>query len=134
MDINYLWDTNIVIYYLQKHFPPSAEQFIDHLFKESQPAISLITEIELLCWKTPSQKDLELLHSFIDKVWVFGLENAIKHQTAALRKQHNIKLPDAIIAATALSYDLTLITRNVADFKSIPSIKLINPYQLPTSQ
>lgn len=129
MDINYLWDTNIAIYYLQRHFPPSAEQFIDDLFEESQPAISVITEIELLCWKTPSQKDRKLLHSFIDKVWVLGLETTIKHQTAALRRQYNIKLPDAIIAATSLAYDLTLITRNVGDFKNITSLRLVNPYE-----
>ncbi|XWN35316.1 MAG: hypothetical protein ROO73_00790 [Roseivirga sp.] len=58
-----------------------------------------------------------------------GLETTIKHQTAALRRQYNIKLPDAIIAATSLAYDLTLITRNVADFKNITSLRLVNPYE-----
>jgi len=39
-----------------------------------------------------------------------------------------MKLPDAIIAATALVYDLTLVTRNVADFKNIDRLKLVNPW------
>ncbi|MBK8704770.1 MAG: PIN domain-containing protein [Saprospiraceae bacterium] len=40
-----------------------------------------------------------------------------------LRKQYKIKLPDAIIAATALVYDLTLVTRNISDFqKSEPGL------------
>ena len=50
MGLSYIWDTNTAIYYLQQQFPPVAEKFIDDLLKESQPAISAITEIELLCW------------------------------------------------------------------------------------
>ncbi|MBS1751893.1 MAG: hypothetical protein JST63_18485 [Bacteroidetes bacterium] len=46
-----------------------------------------------------------------------------------MRKTYNIKLPDAIIAATALSYELILITRNTIDFKNINNLKLINPWE-----
>lgn len=48
MGINYLWDTNTVIYYLQQQFPLSAEKFIDDMLLTEQPVISAITEIELL--------------------------------------------------------------------------------------
>jgi predicted nucleic acid-binding protein len=41
-----------------------------------------------------------------------------------------MKLPDAIIAATALVYDLTLITRNTSDFKNMEGLKVINPFDL----
>lgn len=57
--MKYLWDTNTVIYYLQQQFSPAAEKFIDGLIKNNQPVISAITEIELLCWKTTNQKDLD---------------------------------------------------------------------------
>ncbi len=43
---------------------------------------------------------------------------------------NKIKLPDAIIAATALVYDLFLISRNTGDFKNINYLKLIDPYNL----
>lgn len=43
---------------------------------------------------------------------------------------HKTKLPDAIIAATALVYDLILITRNTADFKSIDGLKVVDPHSL----
>jgi hypothetical protein len=62
MAVKYLWDTNTVIYYLQEQFPPSAGKFIDETLKESMPAISVITEIELLCWKTPTQSPHHLCH------------------------------------------------------------------------
>lgn len=122
MGVKYLWDTNTVIYYLQGHFSHSAELFIDKLLTCSQPAISAITEVELLCWKTADAKDMEVLHNFINDVRVFELEKRIKFKTDEIRKTHKIKLPDAIIAATALVYNLTLLTSNVADFKNIAGL------------
>jgi predicted nucleic acid-binding protein len=110
MGIKYLWDTNTAIYFLQQQFPPDAEKFIDDLLKDEQPVISAITEIELLCWKTATEKDLEVLHNFITDALVIELEQPIKLKTADIRKTHKIKLPDAIIAATALVYDLTLLS------------------------
>ncbi len=130
MGIKHLWDTNTAIYYLQQQFPESAEKFIDNLLKEEQPVISSITEIELLCWKAATEKDLEVLHSFINDAFVIELEQSIKLRTADIRKTYKIKLPDAIIAATALAYNLTLITRNTADFSGISKLKIINPWEM----
>ncbi len=129
MGIKYLWDTNTAIYYLQQQFPPSAEEFIDSTLSDSIPAISVITEIELLCWKTATEKDLEILHDFINDALVLELEKDVKFKTAEIRKAHKIKLPDAIIAATALVHNLTLITRNVNDFKNIVGLDLDNPHE-----
>jgi predicted nucleic acid-binding protein len=130
MGIKYIWDTNTVIYYLQQQFPPNAEKFMDESLKDAQPCISAITEIELLCWKTAIEKDLEVLRDFISNTLVIELERPIKLKTADIRKEHKIKLPDAVIAATAVIYDLILITRNVSDFKNIPELKIIDPYNL----
>jgi hypothetical protein len=129
MGVKYLWDTNTAIYYLQQQFPHAAEKFIDNLLIEEQPSISAITEIELLCWKTTTDKDLDVLHNFINDALVIELEQAIKIKTADIRKQHKIKLPDAIIAATAVVYDLTLITRNTKDFENISSLSTVNPWE-----
>ena len=128
MGIKYLWDTNTAIYYLQQQFPPGAEKFMDNLLKDDQPVISAITEIELLCWKDATEKDLEVLHNFINDALVIELEQPIKLKTADIRKAHRIKLPDAIIAATAFVYDLTLISRNIADFTNINGLKMVNPW------
>lgn len=129
MGIKYLWDTNTVIYYLQQQFPPQAEVFIDNLLMEARPCISAITEIELLCWKAATEKDMEVLRGFIHDALVIELERPIKLKTADIRKQHNIKLPDAIIAATALIYDLTLITRNSSDFKNVSALATVDPWK-----
>jgi|SRR6185312_9524415 len=128
MGIKFLWDTNTAIYYLQRQFPASAEQFMDGILKEFQPCISAITEIELLCWRTANENDLAVLNSFIFDSVVFELEKDIKAKTVALRKNHRIKLPDAIIAATAIVNGLTLLTRNVSDFQQISDLSFISPW------
>lgn len=130
MGIKYLWDTNVVIYYLQQQFPANAEAFIDGVVATQQPVISSITEIELLCWKTSSEDDLKLLHSFINDTLVLELELAIKLKTAEIRRANRIKLPDAIIAATALIFDLTLLTRNTSDFSQLKGLEIINPWEM----
>jgi predicted nucleic acid-binding protein len=130
MGINYLWDTNTAIYYLQQQFPANAEKFMDSILLTNTPVISAITEIELLCWKTATEKDLQILHSFINDATVIELEQPIKLKTAELRKAHKIKLPDAIIGATAIVYNLTIITRNTSDFKNMDGLKIINPFDI----
>mgnify|MGYP002777636216 CR=1 FL=1 len=129
MGVKHLWDTNTAIYYLQQQFPPHTEKFIDDLLIDEQPCISAITEIELLSWKTATEKDLEVLQNFINDALVIELEQPIKLKTAEIRKQHKVKLPDAIIAATALLYNLTLITRNAKDFENISGIACVNPWE-----
>ncbi len=127
--MKYLWDTNTAIYFLQQQLPPNAEAFIDSTLREATPAISVITEIELLCWKNATPKDLEVLRAFISDAIIFTLENPVKFKTADIRKTHKIKLPDAIIAATALTHNLILLTRNTKDFINIiPAAQLINPF------
>jgi hypothetical protein len=128
MGIKYLWDTNITVYYLQQQFSVSAEKFMDELLIEYQPAISVISEIELLCWKSQSEEDEVILRSFIQDAIVIELETSIKLKTAEIRKSTKLKLPDAIIAATAIEFDLILLTRNVSDFNKIPGLKITNPW------
>ena len=50
-------------------------------------------------------------------------------RTIELCKQNKIKLPDAIIAATALTEGFTLVTRNTGDFKKIPKLDILNPFE-----
>ena len=56
MGMKYLWDTNIAIYYLQEQFPLNAEKFIDHIIKDEQPAMSVISEIELVFLENRQKK------------------------------------------------------------------------------
>jgi predicted nucleic acid-binding protein len=128
MGLKYLWDTNAVIYYLQNDFSEGAQELMNNIINEYQPTISVITEIELLCWKTASKNDIVILKNFVADSVVIELENSIKVKTIEIRKSFNLKLPDAIIAATAIYMNLTLISNDRAGFQKIPSLKLYNPF------
>ncbi|MEY4538677.1 MAG: hypothetical protein RLZZ306_434, partial [Bacteroidota bacterium] len=52
----------------------------------------------------------------------------IVEKTIEIRRIYKIKLPDALIAATAIVFDLTLVSRNDKDFTQIPELKYINPF------
>ena len=89
MGIKYLWDTNTVIYYLQNQFSPDAQRFMDKLLTEFHPSISAISEIELLCWKTGTEKDKKVLTSFIGDSIIFELEYDIKYIQFIYENQTN---------------------------------------------
>jgi predicted nucleic acid-binding protein len=91
--------------------------------------LSVITKIEVLGFNAPGNFS-NLLSSFIDDSTVLDLTENVVNATIEIRKKHKIKLPDAIIAATALVYGLVLITRNVVDFKNIDNMNIINPHSL----
>ena len=62
-----------------------------------------------------------------------GLDAEIAERAIALRQQRKMGLGDAIIAATALVHGLTLVTRNMDDFKHVSGLDLINPFADPDS-
>ena len=70
------------------------------------------------------------MQAFIQIATIYTLSHAVVEKTTILRQQHKIKIPDAIIAATALVHELSLITRNLSDFKNIAELAVINPHSL----
>lgn len=56
------------------------------------------------------------------------MSEAVGEGAILLRQTRRMKLGDALIAATALLYDLPLVTRNVDDFKHIAGLQIINPF------
>jgi len=130
MGLTYLWDTNTCICFLGRLFSPPAERFIDEILKNSRPCISVVTEIELLCWTSVNQSEQILLREFVGDCFVFELDQQVKRETIRIRRDFKVKLPDAIIAGTSLLNDFTLLTRNVKDFDRIDSLRWINPWDL----
>lgn len=126
MGKGYLIDTNSVIDYLDNKLPDNANGLIDGI--DSQ--ISVITRMELLAWPGATDKQTSVLKKFINDSEVFALEEPIILKAIVIRKTYKTKLPDAIIAATAIVNDLTIITRNKKDYDRIEELKIINPYNI----
>lgn len=90
------------------------------------PLYQLISKIELLSLPDTPKDIID----FVREALVISLEESIIDRTIDLRKKYRIKLPDAIIAATALIYNLTLVTHNILDFKNIKRLNLVDSYLL----
>ncbi|HJH27891.1 MAG TPA: hypothetical protein C5S37_14280 [Methanophagales archaeon] len=69
-----------------------------------------------------------LIYHFADTINVISLSNEIGDLTVDIRRESKIKLPDAVIAATALNNDLILVTRNDKDFKDVKELEVYNPF------
>ena len=128
--MNYLWDTNTAIYFLQNQFPRNAAEYIDRILEDEQPAISVISEMELLCWDSADANNWKILSGSVNNTVIIDLEHEVKHLAISIRRVYKTKLPDAIIAATAIVCKSTLITHNRTDFKKIKGLSLIDPFEL----
>ncbi|MCU0470674.1 MAG: type II toxin-antitoxin system VapC family toxin [Arcicella sp.] len=125
MGKRYLIDTNVIIDFSENRLPLNAKLFVAEAI-DNEPNISIINKIELLGFSLITSEIIE----FTDSATIINLTEDIANQTIALRKERKIKLPDAIIAATALINSLTLISRNTKDFEGIEGLEFINPYDL----
>jgi predicted nucleic acid-binding protein len=126
MGTKYLIDSNVIIDFFNGKLPYPGRQ----LLSGTEPFISIITYIELFSSNNIPIVEYQQLQSFVDMATIYQVNLQIAAETVAIRKKHKIKLPDAIIAATAIAYDFGLITRNVSDFKMIDNLKSINPYEV----
>ena len=108
--------------------PPQCAEVIDNILKVAPPTISAITEIELLSWKTPNQQEKHILLNFISDSFIVELDKPVRLKAAEIRSMYKTKLADAAIAASAIVYKHSLITRNVSDFKKIEGLNIIDPW------
>lgn len=97
----YLIDTNVVSDYLSASFPAPGIALMDSAI-DAVPNVSIITQIELLCWDTDDATTQSVKEFIADSVVLDIGPDVITH-CVALRKGKKIKTPDAIIAATALA-------------------------------
>ncbi|MDQ6609293.1 MAG: type II toxin-antitoxin system VapC family toxin [Bacteroidota bacterium] len=128
MDLKFLLDSNAVIDFLGGKYPTEGMNLVNSAVDDI-PNFSIISKIEVLSYKA-SEIEYELLLSFCRDALILQLNEDIVQKTIALRIDYKLKTPDAIIAATALVYDMILITRNVSDFGKVQRLTIINPFEV----
>jgi len=72
--------------------------------------LSVISEMECLGYPFKERKDELVVREFVRRCTVIGIEERIKEEAIIVRRQHALKLTDAIIAATALVLGMPLLT------------------------
>lgn len=122
--MKYLIDSNVVIYYFGLALSKESEKLMDQILGAGY-FISVVNRIELLGFRKLAGNESDVLYSFVAKSNIYDLEEDIILETIQIRKNYNIKLPDAIIAATCLVNNCSLITNNLKDFDMIRGLHLI---------
>lgn len=117
-----LFDTNILIDHLNA--VPDADAEID---RYGDRAISVVTWIEVMAGVEGDMA--EQTRRYLDGYEVIPVDEGVADRAVALRREHRIKLPDAMIWATAQSEGRLLVTRNTKDFPAgDPGVR--TPYRL----
>jgi len=108
-----------------KKLPAKARYFLSEII-DNEINISAINKIELLGFSFVEQT----LIDFVSFAEVYPIDDETIEKTIDIRKKHKLKLPDAIVAATAIINDFTLITHNVKDFQKITELYVIDSYMI----
>lgn len=122
-----IFDTNIFVYHLNNQL----SQFGETLLRQGlsgQGAYSVISKIEVLGF-SQSEVNEAKAKQLLSRLVELPLTLEVTERTIDLRKRYRVKIPDAIIAATAIEYSLQLVTRNIIDFGKIEALELINPFE-----
>jgi len=129
----FLIDSSAAIKYLNNSLPVPSINFLDtELDKEIN--LSIISKIEILSWNPPAPNDLLVAQKFTEDAFVFTIDDHIGEIAVSIRKTTKVKLPDVLIAATAIARNFTLIADNDKDFNKIVALnigfKYLNPFTI----
>jgi hypothetical protein len=118
-----LLDSNIIIYASQQE-----HEFLRKFIAENSPYVSALSYLEVLGYHQLTDDDQTYFEEFFEASQILPISQAVIAQAVRLKQVRRMSLGDAIIAGTALVYDLTVITRNIDDFRWITKLKLLNPF------
>lgn len=119
-----LVDTDVIIWYLRGH--DAAASFLEGL---SALRISVVTYMELV-QGCRSRQELDRLKKDLSRrqAAIAPITEVISERAVALIEAHclsnGLLLADALIAATAMEHELTLVSANIKHFRSIPGLRV----------
>lgn len=90
-------DTNTAIYLL------NGDESLAEILHQKSLYISFITQLELLGYPNISEKDEIQIKNMLANIVIIDINSRIKTETIALRRKYSLKLPDCIVAATAIT-------------------------------
>jgi predicted nucleic acid-binding protein len=117
-----LIDTNIALYLFR------GDQDLGRILQDTETYVSFVNELELLGFKGITSDEINWMELFLEECTVMDYNHGIKEITISLRRKYKIKLPDAIVAATAIFLGLPLISADT-HFDNIKELTFIQ-YQL----
>jgi predicted nucleic acid-binding protein len=118
-----LIDSNIIIY-----AAISEHQWLRDFIAEHAPSVSAVSYVEVLGYHQLSEEERTYFEEFFSASRVLPVSNEVLDEAVRLRQIRRVTLGDSLIAATAMVYNLTLVTRNTDDYEWIENLRLMNPF------
>lgn len=129
MGPGFLIDTNVIIEFISGALPVKGMSWFISEINKGNHCFSPINQIELMGFNG-EPNELARIQKLIDGSVTMSIDEKIVKQAIPIRRQKRIKLPDAVITATAVVNNLTIVSRNEKDFKGLKGVKVINLHKL----
>lgn len=117
-----LLDSNLIIY---ASLPAHAQ--LREFIAVHTPAVSVVSVIEVLGYHRLTSLEATLFRQFFDATQQLPIDDRVVSRAVALRQSRRLRLGDALIAATALIYEHTLLTHDAHDFANIDGLTVLDP-------
>jgi predicted nucleic acid-binding protein len=96
-----------------------------------RPEVSVIyaaiTRIEVLGFPNLSEQEEAAVRRLLNEFEEVAISNAVVERTIQIRKRLRIKIPDALVAASADTAQAVVVTRNTSDFQRVPGLTVVHP-------
>lgn len=120
-----VFDSSVLILFLNDALPAETIELLNGHVQAGLAHISAIVRAEVLAWPEHTAGSLDAARALLDVCQLVSVNAAIADEAARIRRETGLKLPDALIAATALLQAATLVTANGRDFRRVPGLVLI---------
>ena len=108
--------------------PENGMDFLDTVIN-AIPNISIITKIEVQSLQIPEEYT-ELVNNFLRDAIVLDLSNNVAKKCVLINQTHTLDITQAVVAATAVTYNYTLVTNTTKPYAKIRGLNVINPWEI----
>lgn len=125
MPITALFDSSAVILYFNDALSSDALTMMEQATDQGTGAISVVTRAEVLAWPQHTAKSLQEAIVGMASFAQLSVDATTADEAARIRRECNLKLPDALIAATAILHNVPVVTANARDFERVGQLQVV---------
>lgn len=125
--MSYVFDSNILIYQLSDTLSARGGELLRAGLLQGG-AYSVISRIEIMGYRQ-SPEELAKADQLLRGLREIPLNDSVTALAINIRQHRKVKIPDPIVAASAIHASLPLVSRNISDFSNIEELSVINPFE-----
>lgn len=120
------FDSSVIILFLNGKLPTEFLPRFEQSIESSNALISAVVRAEVLAWPQHTEASLVAATDLLDLFHLVSVDGHVANEAARIRRETGLKLPDALIAASAILQSAALVTANAKDFRRVTGLTLID--------